>query len=361
VRSRSRALAWALCAALGAGCTTVNPDYDPSRPHHRPQGFVNNYGPAGGRPFSDLVKWVSERSRDGLPKPPSTHVDGYDFPSVRPDLAFLRANREQVTATWIGHATVLLQLGGVNVLTDPHFSERAFPVQWSGPKRLGPLPVRLDELPRIDLVVISHNHYDHLDLDTVTALERQPGGGPLFAAPLGVDRWLKAQGVARVERFDWWDEKKLLGLDVHMVPVQHWSARSFWDRNETLWGGWVLKTPGFSFFFTGDTGYSKDFKDIGERFGGFDLAAIPVGAYMPRWFMKEQHVDPEEAVAIHRDVKARRSIGIHWGTFELTDESLDEPIGALPAARKKLGVPEDEFVLFKHGETRVYPQNAGAR
>jgi L-ascorbate metabolism protein UlaG (beta-lactamase superfamily) len=348
----------ALLGAVITGAASANPYFDPSRAHHRADGFVNNYGPPGGKPLSDLLKWFHERSSNGLPRAPSTHVDGYAFPVIRPDLDFLRANRDEVSVTWIGHSTLFLQLGGLNILTDPHFSARAFMVQFAGPQRMGTLPVRLDELPRVDLVLISHNHYDHLDLDTVLALCAQPGGSPLFVAPLGVDLWLRAQGIERVERFDWWEEKRLLGMDVHFVPAQHWSSRTPWDRNSTLWGGWVLKTADFSFYFAGDTGYSKDFEDIGARFGGFDLAAIPVGGYLPRWFMKEQHVNPEEAVRIHLDVKARRSIGIHWGTFELTDEPLDEPIGELPAARRAHGVPAEDFVLFRHGETRVYSRSA---
>ena len=335
-----------------------NPYFDAQRAHHRPDGFVNTDGTTVDKPVSDLLRWYYERARDGLPQPPSTHVQGYAFPVLRPDLALLKANRDQVTATWIGHATVLLQIAGLNVLTDPQFSDRAFPVQWAGPKRRVALPARLDELPRIDLVLVSHNHYDHLDEATVMALERQPGGGPLFVVPLGLERWMKARGVARVERFDWWESRQLLGVRIDMVPVQHWSARTLADRNETLWGGWVVSAPGFRFFFAGDTGYSKDFADIGARFDGFDLAAIPVGAYEPRWFMKTQHVDPAEAVAIHRDLRALRSIGIHWGTFELTDEPLDAPIGVLPAARRAAGVADEDFVLMKHGETKIYPMRS---
>jgi len=339
-----------------SGCAAVNPYYDPAKPHHRADGFVNNYGPAGGKPLSELLRWYVERASNGVPKPPNTHVNGYDFPLVRTDPAMLATAPPagEVRVTWVGHSTLLVQLGGLNVLTDPQFSERAFPVQWAGPRRLGPLPLRVEQLPHIDLVLVSHNHYDHLDLDTVRALARQPGGEPLFVVPLGVDLWMREQGLTRVERFDWWDMRTLLGVELHFVPAQHWSARGLFDRNATLWGGWVLKAHGFSFYFAGDTGYSQDFADIGTRFGGFDLAAIPVGAYLPRWFMKEQHVNPEEAVLIHRDVRARRSIGIHWGTFELTDESLDEPIGELPVARAKHGVPDDAFVLFRHGETRSY-------
>jgi L-ascorbate metabolism protein UlaG (beta-lactamase superfamily) len=342
----------AACALVVTGCARVNPYYDPGRPHHTPSGFRNNYGAAGGKPLSELLRWYVERTRDGLPRAPSTHVNGYDFPLVRPDLAWLHANKTEPSITWIGHATLLLQVGGLNILTDPHFSERAFAVQWMGPRRRVPLTVKLDELPRIDLVVISHSHYDHLDRDSVQALNRQPGGAPLFLVPLGVERWLADQGITRTQALDWWGQVQHGGLEVHFVPSQHWSARTPFDRNSTLWGGWVIRHPSFSFYFAGDTGYSNDFRDIGERFGGFDLAAIPVGAYLPRWFMKDQHVDPDEAVQIHRDVKSRLSFGIHWGSFELTDEPLDAPIGELVEARARHGIASDAFVLFRHGETR---------
>ncbi len=347
-----------LCAAAGvaagvSSCASINPAYDPGRPHHRPEGFVNNYAPAGGKPLSVLLQWFAERTAAGLPKPPSTVVQGYTFPVRQPDLALLRSNRESETATFIGHATMLVQVGGLNVLTDPQFSDRAFMVQWAGPKRRTRLPLAIGDLPRIDVVVISHNHYDHLDLDSVLALNRQPGGPPRFFVPLGVDRWMREQGITNVEGLDWWEMRRVADTEVHFVPVQHWSARTPFDRNRTLWGGWVLRSPSYSVFFAGDTGYSKDFADIGTRFGGVDLALIPVGAYEPRWFMKDQHVNPEEAVMIHRDVRARASIGVHWGTFELTDESLDEPIVALREALARAGIPHEQFTLLDHGQTRV--------
>lgn len=341
----------ALTGLLG-GCSTVNPYYDAAKPHHTPSGFRNNDGPAGGKPISDLLRWYAERTRDGLPKAPSTHVNGYQFPLLRPDLDWLHTNRSEPSITWIGHATLLVQIAGVNILTDPHFSERAFAVQWFGPRRRVPLTVKLEELPRIDLVVISHSHYDHLDRGSVLALNGQPGGPPLFLVPLGIERWLAEQGITRTRALDWWDREQFAGLDVHFVPAQHWSSRTPFDRNRTLWGGWVIRTDRFSFYFAGDTGYSSDFRAIGERFGGFDVAAIPVGAYLPRWFMKDQHVDPDEAVQIHRDVKSRWSIGIHWGSFELTDEPLDAPIGELAEARRRYGIADDAFTLLRHGETR---------
>ncbi|MFM8548012.1 MAG: MBL fold metallo-hydrolase [Betaproteobacteria bacterium] len=344
-------------AVLGnAACSGKNPYYDPAKRHHTETGFTNNYGPPGGKPLSELLRWTYERTRDGLPRPPSEHINGYQFPQERPELEWLASNRSEPSVTWIGHATLLVQVGGLNILTDPHFSERAFAVQWMGPRRRVPLNVRLDELPRIDLVLISHSHYDHLDEQTVKALAAQRGGAPKFLVPLGIDRWLEREGIAGAQAFDWWDHTRLGSVEVHFVPAQHWSARSPFDRNRTLWGGWVLRGPGFSFYFAGDTGYSRDFADIGERFGGFDVAAIPVGAYAPRWFMKDQHVDPEEAVRIHLDVRSRLSIGIHWGSFELTDEPLDAPIGELAAARRLHGIEEQAFRLLRQGQTlRIAP------
>ncbi len=365
----------ALLCLLVLACTSVKADPDVARDHRVGDHFVNSDGSSGGKSFGDLARWVYERTRDGLPKPPSTFVDGYrGFPVIRPDIALLKANHSETTVTWIGHATLLVQMAGINVLTDPHFSERTFAVQWAGPERKVPLPMQLSELPHIDLVVISHNHYDHLDVDTVRALAEQPGGSPLFAVPLGVDAWMRAQGIEKVQAFDWWQMRSLTGMqalptaqsgardpalgdvELSFVPAHHWSSRTPWDRNKTLWGGWVVKAvgaPAFSFYFAGDTGYSADFVEIGKRFGAIDLAAIPVGAYEPRWFMSGQHVNPAEAVQMHKDLRARRSVGIHWGTFELTDEPLDAPLGALPAARDAAGVPERDFFLMRHGETRV--------
>jgi N-acyl-phosphatidylethanolamine-hydrolysing phospholipase D len=347
----------ATMAGVLSACTPVNPYFDPSRPHHRPGGFANNYGPAGGRPFAEFARWQYERSRDGLPPPPSAAVAGYGgFPVVRPDLALLHANHRgsKVTVTWVGHATLFLQIGGRNLLLDPIFSDRASPFSSLGPQRRVPLPLRLDELPPIDAVLISHNHFDHLDRETVRMLQAQRGGPPLFVVPLGVDLWLKAEGATRVERLDWWDVLRVDGVEVHLTPAQHWSSRSPWDRNATLWGGFVVRVPSFSFWYSGDTGYSADFKDIAARFGGFDLAAIPVGAYEPRWFMQDQHVNPMEAVQVFKDVGAREAIGVHWGTFDLTDEPLDAPMVALPQALDALGVARERFVLYRHGETRTY-------
>jgi len=348
-RSRLRRIALVL-ALISAGCAAASKYYDPEKPNRTPSGFRNTYPE---QPRASLLKWQWERLTQGLPKAPANN---YNFPMATPEIAWLQANKNVTSVTWISHATALLQINGMNVITDPIFSERASPFSFIGPKRKVPLNIAPEQLPHIDVVVISHNHYDHLDQASVEKLNRQAGGPPLFLVPLGVKEWMAGVGITNVREMDWWDKTSAGTLDISFVPVQHWSARSLTDRSETLWGGWVIKTAGgaphpFSVFFAGDTGYSKDFQDIGRKFGSFDFALIPIGAYAPRWFMQGQHVDPEQAVLIHKDVHAKRSIGIHWGTFELADEPLDEPPQLLAEAVKKAGLPAREFTVLKHGET----------
>lgn len=342
----------ALLLALLSGCSSANKYYDPAQPHRGADGFHNNYLPAG-TPAPSMLKWQYERITQGLPKPPANH---YQFPVVQPDVAWLKANRSVPSATWIGHASMLVQVHGVNFLADPIFSERASPFSFIGPKRKVPPALTYEQLPHIDVVLISHNHYDHLDLASVQRLNRQDGGAPLFLVPLGVKQWMLDNGIDNVREMDWWERATVEDLQIDFVPSQHWSARGLFDRSETLWGGWVVRTAPaakapFSFFFAGDTGYSKDFSDIGRKYGSFDLAMIPIGAYAPRWFMHNQHVAPDESVRIHQDVHAKRSIAIHWGTFELTDEPLDEPPKLLAEEMRKAGLPEQQFTALKHGET----------
>ena len=342
------ALAMAALAAL-ASCTSLNPYYDPAIPHRGPSGFRNNH-PVGRE--GSFLKWQFERWREGVPKPPA---NGYDFPMAEPEIAFLRSNTTLTTVTWIGHATVLLQTAGRNVLTDPHFTERASPVSFAGPRRKVRPGLAIEELPRIDAVLISHNHFDHLDAASIRMLAAQPGGSPRFFVPLGLKAWFADQGVADVVELDWWQAAEIRGIRIHCVPVQHWSKRTLTDRDQTLWSGWIVEEPSFRFFFAGDTGYSEDFREVRKRYGPMDLAAIPIGAYEPRWFMAPYHVDPNEAVQIHADLESRYSVGVHWGTFELTDEPLDEPPRALDRARATHGVAADRFFVLKHGETWRMP------
>ena len=333
-------LIWALVFAVSAATFRY---FDSAKPHRAAEdGFRNNYPHPKKEGF---WRWKWDQLREGLPAEPA---GGYRFETAMPQLS------QNPSVTWVGHATVLVRVGGRSVLTDPHFSERASPLSFAGPKRVVPALPALEELPHIDAVVISHNHYDHLDQESVGRLAEQVGGPPRFYVPLGLKAWFTRRGIADVVELDWWERRDYKGLELHFVPVQHWSKRTLTDENQTLWGGWVIKHPELSFFFAGDTGYSKDFGDIGAKFGGFDLAAIPIGAYAPRWFMQIMHLDPAEAVQVHKDVKARRSVAIHWGTFaNLTDESLYEPPQRLAEERKKAGVPDDAFFVLRHGETRV--------
>jgi N-acyl-phosphatidylethanolamine-hydrolysing phospholipase D len=344
---RDRIVRW-LCTGLLltlTACSSINPYFDPAIPHRGRDGFQNNHATIRENGY---WRWQWERWRDGLPHPPA---NGYHFPMADPEVAFLRANKSEATLTWIGHATVLLQVGGQNILTDPHLGARASPVSFAGPRRRVPPGLTLEQLPHIDAVVISHNHYDHLDVETITRLAAQPDGPPRFYVPLGLQTWFNALGIATVTELDWWESRELAGMKIHFVPTQHWSQRSLTDRNQTLWGGWVIEHPALRFFFTGDTGYSQDFTEIERRFGGFDVAAIPIGAYEPRWFMAPFHVNLAEAVQIHLDLHARYSLGIHWGTFELTDEALDEPPVALRQELAKRSMAPDRFFVLRHGQT----------
>lgn len=352
-----RLLSGVALALLLASCAGgSNPYYDPQKPHHTAEGFQNLDPDV--RPGRGFWRWQRHRKTRGLPKPPAaSHRDW----RVAPDLALVRSPAGNPSVTWIGHATLLLRMGGVNVLTDPHFSERASPVGFAGPRRYHPPGVALADLPRIDVVVISHNHYDHLDVASVEALHARFGDALQFFVPLGLKAWFADLGVTNVVELDWWDDAEIGGVRFTLTPAQHWSARSPFDRNRTLWGGWAIRAPDTSVYFAGDTGYSEDFKEIGRRLGPFDFAAIPIGAYAPAWFMGPQHVDPAQALLIHRDVGARQSLGIHWGVFELADDALDDAPGALARARDAAGVSEHAFFVLKIGETRRIPRAAIAK
>ena len=319
-------------------------------------GFRNNY-PHDSKHSFWLWKW--EQMKNGVPPPPP---GGWRIPHMKADAAALRANTSEPTVTWIGHSAFLLQMGGVNVLADPHFSERASPVSFAGPRRIVPLPIDIPELPPIDAVVISHNHYDHLDAHTVRRLAADRPGA-IFLVPLGLKAWFQEAGIDSVEDLDWWQSREVRGVRVTLVPVQHWSKRTLWDTNRTLWGGWVVEGAGLKVVHTGDLGYSRDARDVGERLGPFDMALIPIGAYAPRWFMKTMHVDVPEALRVRSDLRARRAIGMHWGTFEhLTDEPLDEPPRELERQRAAAGLARDEFDVMMVGETRrIVPTGGGEK
>ena len=315
--------------------------------HHRDAHFRNNYN-SDRHGIAEFMRWMREK-RGLWPQPKH-------FPVEHPECEWLAANRSETTLTWIGHVTFLFQHRGLNVLTDPVFGERASPLSFAGPKRYTPPAMHVNQLPPIDIVLLSHNHYDHLDRDAVKHIARNNDGRTRFLVPLKVADWFRRAGIDNVVELDWWQDCTPLPArgDVRawFVPAQHFSGRSVNDRNATLWGGWVLEIDGFRLYFAGDTGYGKDFADIGSVFGGFDLSLIPIGAYEPQWFMNAVHVNPEDAVRIHRDVQSRLSVGMHWGTFILTDEPVDEPPQRLARALHEQGIPHDDFIVMRHGQTR---------
>jgi N-acyl-phosphatidylethanolamine-hydrolysing phospholipase D len=364
----ARTFFFALPAAAGAIAMSADSPASPAAAapaaHHRGDRFQNNYLEFEPKGIGELLKWRIDAAREHLPRasPAAARVPA--------DLAFIAANARAAIAmepavTWIGHATMLAQIGGHNILTDPVFSQRSSPLSFAGPKRHVAAGLTASELPHIDAVLISHNHYDHLDAASVDVLAVQPGGSPLFVVPLGIKTWLAARGVTRVVELDWWQSTKIGATEIFFVPSQHWSGRSLSDRMKTLWGGYAVFAPDFQLYFAGDTAYSKDFADIHAHFAarhgadrGFDLALIPIGAYEPRWFMSAQHANPAEAVQIHLDLLASRSIGIHWGTFQLTDEALDEPPRALAAAARERRLDGDAFTVMAVGETRRFARRA---
>lgn len=313
-------------------------------PHFRRGRFQNRYT-HDQHGLGQFLKW--------LPDYLKARNQAIRFPSVKPDSAFLKANRDSSTITWIGHSSFLVQTGGVNLVTDPHLTERASPFSFAGPKRMMPPAMDFADLPSLDLALISHNHYDHLDEVTVQRLAREHPALH-FVVPLGLKAWFFKRGIASVTELDWWQDARIGNSRVTAVPVQHFSGRGANDRNKTLWCGLMAEIAGRKIFFAGDTGYSKDFAEIGERFGPIDLAMIPIGAYQPRWFMSAMHIDPEEAVQIHQDLRSLQSVAMHWGTFQLTEEPPDQPPQKLVRALAEKSVSLEKFWVFKHGETRSF-------
>jgi L-ascorbate metabolism protein UlaG (beta-lactamase superfamily) len=254
--------------------------------------------------------------------------------------------------TFVNHATLLVQIEGVNILTDPQWSDRASPVSWAGPKRHRAPGIRFEDLPPIDLVLVSHNHYDHMDLPTLRRLETRTH--PRFVAALGNAAFLKSQGIP-AEDIEWWQTLTLPGgLKVTSVPAQHFSARSVNDRNNALWGGFVVQGKSESVFFAGDTGYGPHFAEIGRRFPGIRVALLPIGAYLPRWFMKPMHISPEEAVQADLDLGAQAAVPMHYGTFKLSEEGIDDPVKDLRQALIARGSSAPAFVILKPGEGKDF-------
>lgn len=319
---------------------TTNPYYrGPASDHFDGLRFFKPGQASTDRGLRDMLRWKLGPKAANWPK-------SVPVVAARPD-----PRVDGLRVTMVGHATLLIQVAGLNLVTDPVWSDRASPFSIAGPRRVTEPGIAFDDLPPIDAVLLSHNHYDHLDLATLERLEARDR--PLIVTPLGNDAIVRQRVPgARFAVGDWGDRFDLgSGVEAHIVPAQHWSSRSLSDRRMALWGGFVVTSGPDSVYFAGDTGYGdgRIFRDIGQRFGALDAALIPIGAYAPRWFMSAQHTDPDEAVRILLDLGARKGIGIHWG-FQLTDEPRDEPVEQLAVALDAHGIDPARFPAASPGQ-----------
>jgi N-acyl-phosphatidylethanolamine-hydrolysing phospholipase D len=300
--------------------------------------YKNTNDQQNGKTFGQLMTWVF----DGEKGPERVKIEtSNQWQELAPD--------QTNYAVWVGHATYLINNGDINILTDPIFSKRASPIGFAGPKRMIPPAMQLNDLPKIDAVVVSHNHYDHFDIWSLKKLYKL-NPETIFMIPVGDKKKLIKAGIKNVVEMNWWESLKVSNTTFHFTPVQHWSKRGLFDRNKSLWGGWFMQTDALALYHAGDTGYSNDFKTTYERLGAPDYSFIPIGAYDPRWFMKDSHVNPEEAVQIALDLKTSHSFGMHWGTFTLTDEPVLEPPVRLERALVDQNLEPDFFRSPKPGE-----------
>jgi L-ascorbate metabolism protein UlaG (beta-lactamase superfamily) len=304
--------------------------------HFDGRRFLNPTGIAG-QAFSAVPRMLLEHRT-----PWPAHVD--EPPRRAPGLGVAIA-----VVTFIGHSTFLIQTAAGNILADPMYSQRAGPLNVVGPRRVRQAAVPFDDLPPIAMVLLSHNHYDHCDLRTLRKLARR--FDPVVITPLGNGPLVRSCGIRRVEELDWWQEAKTSAVPVTLTPAQHFSGRSLLDRNRALWGGFVLVVDGAHILFAGDTAYAPFFRDVRQRLGPIDLALLPIGAYEPRWFMQAVHMNPAEAVQAHLDLGASESVGMHFGTFQLTTEGIDEPPRALEEACRARNIPQARFRTLPFGES----------
>jgi L-ascorbate metabolism protein UlaG (beta-lactamase superfamily) len=339
-------LAFAILIFLG-GCLFSGPRYrGPKSDHFNGKRFINPGG-VQAKGLGDVIGWAIKRKKGPWPPKPENNQPGPKPPASVPG--------KDLKITFINHSSVLIQTQGINILCDPIWAKRASPFQWAGPRRMRNPGIRFEDLPNIDVVLLSHNHYDHLCLPTLRRLLSV--NKPLIVTPLGVAKYLSNRNMDAHTDMDWWQSLSLPGgLTLTCVPAQHFSARGTMDRDATLWCGYVISGPSGNIYFAGDSGYGSFFNAIGEKFGTMRAALIPIGAYVPEWFMSPIHISPKQAAQVHKDVHARQSIAIHHGTFPLADDSQQQPITDLHKALSELQIPQEAFIVLKEGEGILIPE-----
>lgn len=332
------ALGSIIILALGVGYSISAPGYSGESSDHFDGSTFKNRKGYDNKGFLELIKWVTNRKPGEWTEKTENVISYGSKPSDR-------VSDSSHVITYVNHSTFLIQTDGLNIITDPVYSKRVSPFTFAGPKRMRPPGIQFKDLPKIDFVLLSHNHYDHLDITTLKRI--QETSDPVFITPLGVDLYLNKKGIYKTVSLDWWQAHSVNdSVSISAVEAQHFSSRGMFDRDKTLWVGFVIEAPSGNVYFAGDTGYNNFFEKIGRDYAPIKTALIPIGAYIPRWFMSPVHVDPEQALQIHRDINAELSIGMHYGTFPLADDGEMDPINDFEKVHN-----DENFVLMKEGDS----------
>lgn len=327
---------------MAMGCSMKKPR--PVSDHFNGDVFFNPTMPNFESGLGSVFKMLIEGGRAEWPR----EVRNLAKPKLDHELG-----PDDVAITWVNHASFLIQVPGLNILTDPVWSKRASPVSFAGPARVREPGIAFDDLPKIDVVLVSHNHYDHFDVETLKRLNEK--FSPKIFVAAGDGDLAEEIGYKNPQECDWWDSFELSKtVTIVYAPTQHFAARGIFDRFHSLWGSYMIESNGHRIYFGGDAGYSAHYKEIEKRLGAPDVALIGIGAYEPNWFMKPMHMNPSEAVQAHQDLKSKRSIGMHFGTFQLSNEGLDQPPKDLKDALAKAAIPESQFTTMENGETRLF-------